>query len=133
MRSRATVVVVLPEGMARLAVRRESACSGDCHKCGGCGGTEQTIYLTARNAICAQKGDIVYVESRSDVVLKGALLLYLLPLALLLAGYLIAMPLGGWAFLIALGGFALGLLPAALYNRRLKKRPPDYVIVGFVE
>lgn len=133
MRSRATVAELLPEGKVRLAVRRESACSGDCHKCGGCGGTEQTLYLTARNPICAQKGDIVYVESRSDVVLKGAVLIYLLPLVLLLMGYLAAMPLGGWAFLIAFGSFVLGLLPAALYNRRLKKRPPDYVIVGFAE
>lgn len=124
---------LLPEGKAVLAVRRESACSGDCHKCGGCGGTEQTLYLTAGNPVGAKKGDIVYFESRSDVVLKGAVLLYLLPLVLFLAGYLAAMSLDGWAFPIACGGFVLGFLPATVYNHRLKKHPPNYEIVGLAE
>lgn len=133
MRKKATVERVLPEGRAELLVRRESACSGDCHKCGGCGGVEQVLRLTAKDAVGVQKGDIVYVESDGAVVLKGAFLLYLLPVVLFLAGYLAAMSLQGWAFAVGCGGFLFGLIPAVLYDRYVKKHPPEYVIVGFVK
>lgn len=133
MRKKATVDRLLPQNRAELLVRRESACSGDCHKCGGCGGVEQILRLTARDPIGVQRGDIVYVESESSVVLKGAALIYMLPLLLFLAGYLMAMPLGGWAFAIGGAGFVLGWIPAVLYDRHVKKNPPDYVITGFVE
>ena len=133
MRNKATVECVLPDGRARLYVCRESACSGDCHKCGGCGGIEQILQLTAKDPIGVQKGDAVYVEADSAVVLKGAFLLYLLPLVLFLAGYLAALRLGAWAFAVGCGGFLLGLLPAVLYDRYMKKHPPEYVIVGYVK
>ena len=133
MRNKATVDRVLPDGRAELLVRRESACSGDCHRCGGCGGTEQVLRLTAKDTLGVREGDIVYVESDGAVVLKGAFLLYLLPLALFLAGYLAAMSLNAWAFAVGGGGFLLGLLPAVLYDRYVKKHPPEYVIVGFVK
>ena len=133
MRKKATVDRVLPDGRAELLVRRESACSGDCHKCGGCGGVEQVLRLMAKDTVGVQKGDIVYVESDGRVVLKGAFLLYLLPLALFLIGYLVAMSLHGWAFAVGCGGFLVGLIPAVLYDRYVKKHPPEYVIVEFVK
>ena len=120
-------------GTALVIHVRESACSGDCHKCGGCGGIEQILQLTAKDPIGVQKGDAVYVEADSAVVLKGAFLLYLLPLVLFLAGYLAALRLGAWAFAVGCGGFLLGLLPAVLYDRYMKKHPPEYVIVGYVK
>lgn len=133
MQKKATVDAVLPDGMAELLVQRESACSGDCHKCSGCGSVGQTIRLTAKNPIGAQKGDIVVIESGSGVVLKAAALIYLLPLTLFLIGYLAFMHLGAWAALIGLGGFILGALPAVLYNRKVKNRPPEYTIIKFVK
>lgn len=133
MRKKATVAQVLPEGRVELLVRRESACSGDCHKCGGCGGVEQVLRLIAKDPVGVQRGDIVYVESDGAVVLKGAFLLYLLPIALFLAGYLAAISLNAWAFAIGCGGFLLGMLPAVLYDRYVKRHPPEYVIVGFVK
>lgn len=133
MRQKATVERLLNDGTAVLLVRRQSACSGDCHSCGGCGGTAQTLRLTARDPIGTHEGDRVYVESDGKTVLKGAALVYLLPLALFLLGYVSALPLGAWAFAVGCGGFALGLLPAVWYDRQLKKHPPAYVIVGFVE
>ena len=60
-------------------------------------------------------------------------LLYLLPLLLFLIGYLAAYTLGGWSAAIGVGGFVLGLLPAVVYDRKLKKRPPAYTIIGFVK
>ena len=133
MRKKATVERILPDGRAELLVRRESACSGDCHKCGGCGGVEQVLRLTAKDTIGVRKGDIVYVESNGAVVLKAAALLYFLPLALFLAAYLAAINLDGWTFAVGCGGFLLGLLPAVLYDRYVKKHPPEYLIVGYVK
>ena len=133
MQRKATVQEILPDGRAELAVRRESACSGDCHHCGGCGAVGQTLRLTAENPIGAKKGDIVYIASESAPVLWAAALVYALPLILFLAGYLLSMRLGAWAAAIGAAGFLAGLLPAFLYNRHVKRKPPVYTIIGFVK
>lgn len=131
MRKEATVDRLLPNGKAELLVVRESACSGDCHQCGGCGSVKQTLRVTADNPICAQRGDIVYLEGDGAVVLKGAMLVYLVPLIAFVAAYLAAMPLGAWAALIGAAAFVLGMIPAFVYNRKIKN--PTYTIVGYVK
>lgn len=133
MQRKATVQAILPDGRAELAVQRESACSGDCHHCGGCGTVGQTLRLTAENPIGAQKGDIVLISSESKPVLRAAALVYTLPLVLFLTGYLLSMRLGAWAAAIGAGGFLIGLVPAFAYNRRVRKQPPVYTIIGFVK
>lgn len=133
MRTKATVDVLLPDGRAEVLIARKSACSGDCHKCGGCGAVEHTLRVAAENPVDAKRGDVVWLESESRTVLLSAALLYLLPLLLFLTGYLAASALGGWSAAIGAGGFAIGLLPAILYDRRLKRRPPAYTIIGFVK
>ena len=133
MRTKATVDTLLPDGRAEVLIARKSACSGDCHKCGGCGAVEQTLRVAAENPVDAKRGDIVWLESESRTVLLSAALLYLLPLLLFLIGYLAAYTLGGWSAAIGVGGFVLGLLPAVVYDRKLKKRPPAYTIIGFVK
>ncbi len=132
MRQKAAVTRLLPGNRAELRVTRKSACSGDCHSCGGCG-EGQIMQIEARDAIGVQKGDVVYVESDGAVVLKGAVLLYVLPLLLFIAGYLLCVSFGSWAFAVGAGGFLLGLLPAVCYDRYVKKHPPVYTIVGFVK
>ena len=46
-----------PDGTAQVIRIRESACSGDCHKCSGCGAAQQTMLFTARNPIGAREGE----------------------------------------------------------------------------
>ena len=133
MQQKATVERTLADGKAELLVVRESACSGDCHKCAGCGSVQQTLRVTADNPVRAQRGDIVFIESESAVVLKGAALVYLVPLAAFVAAYIAAMPLGLWAIAISCAAFVLGMLPAFAYNRKIKNRPPRYTIVGYVK
>ncbi len=133
MRQKATVERLLPDGRAEVLVVRESACSGDCHKCSGCGSVKQTLRVTAQNLISAQRGDVVYLQSESSVVLKAAALVYLLPLVSFLAGYLCSMRFGAWAAVIGAAAFVLGSLPAFAYNKRIKNRPPTYSIVGYVK
>ena len=71
------------DGTALVVHVRESACSGDCHKCSGCGAAKETILLKAQNPIGARRGDLVKLESASGPVLKAAAVLYLVPMLLL--------------------------------------------------
>ena len=132
MRQKATVESVRPDGTATLLVRRQSACSGDCHQCGGCGAVGQTLRICADNPIGAQAGEIVFVESSGKTVLSAAVLVYLVPLVLFVAGYLAATALQWRAGLVGGCCFAAGLLPAFAYNRRVKRHPPRQTIVGRV-
>ena len=117
---------VLEGGRAEVFAVRESACSGDCHKCSGCGAAKETVVFTAVDAIGVKVGDVVTVHSESAPVLGAAAVLYLLPLALFLLGYALGRALGGGI------GFALGISLAVVYDRKVeKKRKPVYTITGF--
>ncbi len=113
---------VLPNGMAEVVRIRESACSGDCHQCSGCGAARETVVLKAENPINAKVGETVKIRSGSSPVLKAAAVLYLLPLVLFLAGYILGENLWGRGILVSLIGFALGMVPLRLINRYLDKK-----------
>ena len=95
---------LLPDGMAEVIRIRESACSGDCHKCAGCGAAQQTMLFSAHNAIGAKPGDTVVVESDTGTVLKGAVLLYVLPLLTFLVAYIAGENLWGRGILTRIAG-----------------------------
>lgn len=117
---------VYPDGTAQVLRIRESACSGDCHKCSGCGAAQQALLLTANNPIGAAEGDIVTIEAATAPVLKAAAVLYLLPLLLFFAAYLSFGALGGGL------GFALGIAGVVVYDRqKAKKQKTVYTITGF--
>ena len=86
---------IYPDGTAEVIHVRESACSGDCHKCSGCGAAKEAVLFTADNPIGARAGDLVKVESDTGTVLKAAVVLYVLPLVLFFLGYYIGDLLGG--------------------------------------
>lgn len=131
MRQLATVVSLLPDGRALLTVERRSACSGDCHRCSGCGAATETIRFAARNLIGAEPGAEVWVETESRPVLLSAALVYVLPLVLFLTVYLLASALGGRPLLPSAAAFAVGLAPAFWLDRRLRRRPPVFRIVSY--
>ena len=119
------------DGTAQVMLVRQSACSGDCHKCSGCGAVEQKMLLVAQNPIGAKPGELVTIESASGPVLRGAAILYLLPLALFIPAYLWGMQwrLGG---LTGLAAFCLGIGAAIAYDRLVaKKENTVYTIVGY--
>lgn len=124
---------LLPDGMAEVMRIRESACSGDCHKCAGCGAAKQTMLFTAHNPIGAKPGDAVVVESDTGTVLKGAMLLYILPLITFLVGYIVGENLWGRGILVSILGFAVGLAPIKLYDRHLAKRGTEYTIKAYAQ
>jgi len=114
---------VFPDGTAEVVHIRESACSGDCHKCSGCGAAKESITLTARNAIGAGPGEVVIVKSDSAPVLRGAVVLYILPLVLFILGYVLMVVLNASVaiqYSVAGIGFVLGIMAAIRYDRHLR-------------
>jgi sigma-E factor negative regulatory protein RseC len=125
------VTRVFPDGTAQVVRIRESACSGDCHKCSGCGAAQQTMLFLARNRIDAKAGDLVIIQTESAPVLKAAAVLYILPLVLFFAGYIGGTYLNMAGWLGALG-FLLGIAAVVAYDRlAAKKQETIYTITGF--
>ena len=119
------------DGTAQVLHIRESACSGDCHKCSGCGAAKETLLLLANNPIGAKPGELVKIRSESAPVLGAAAVLYMLPLVLFFAGYFIGANWGLGA-LIGCLAFGAGIGIAVVYDRTVaKRRKPVYTIIGF--
>ena len=123
---------VYGDGTAQVLCIRESACSGDCHKCSGCGAARESILLTADNAIGAGVGDLVTVRSESAPVLKAAAVLYLMPLVLFFAGYAAAAVLDRSGSMWGGAAFVLSVLLIIVYDRRMAKKDKTiYTITGY--
>ncbi len=121
----------LPDGRAEVIHFRESACSGDCHKCSGCGAAKETLIVQADNPIGACPGDFVTVSSDTAGVLKAAAAVYLVPMVLFFLGYAwgAGMNLGG---LMGCAGFVLGLAFAVYVDRlHAKNKKTVYTITGY--
>ena len=131
MEQMARVRVVNSDGTATVAIIRESACSGDCHKCSGCGAVTQTLLVQAQNPVGAKPGELVTIRAESGPVLAGAAVLYMIPLGLFFLGYIVGDAAGAGA----LGGclaFALGIAAAVVYDRTVaKKRETVYTVTGY--
>ena len=123
---------VYDNGTARVICIRESACSGDCHKCSGCGAAKETILLTVENPIGACVGDLVTIRSETGPVLKAAVVLYMLPLVLFFAGYALGAALDISGALTGSLAFVLSIALIILYDRRMAKKDNTiYTITGY--
>ena len=123
---------VFPDGTAEVLLVRESACSGDCHKCSGCGAAKETMIFTAKNAINASRGDLVKVESATGPVLKAAVVLYVIPLVLFFLGYYLGTLPGNFGALGGCLGFVLGVVIVVIYDRKVvKKADIGYTITAY--
>ena len=130
----AHVQEILENGKVLVQVVRQSACSGDCHKCAGCGAVEQKLLLPAENLIGAKPGDKVVISSKSAPVLKAAAMLYLLPMTLFFLGYVVGAALWQQGAITGCALFALGIGGVIAYDRRVaKKLDFDYTITGYAE
>ena len=120
------------DGTALVIRVRESACSGDCHKCSGCGAQKQVVLLRAVNAINAEVGELVNVRSESGPLLAGAAVIYMLPIVLFFLGYLIGELLWQQGALVGGITFAIGIAGAVLYDRFVaQKQKMVYTITGY--
>ena len=124
----AVVKAVLENGMAQIAVERDTACGAahSCHECAGCEKmmTNTSTVVTAFNDVSAGKGDIVRVRSENAAFFKTAAIVYIVPLILAMVFYFVAvgMAMGeGLQVLMAFGGFAVGVLLSIAWDRHMKK------------
>lgn len=135
--------VMAVEGtQVRVAVSRQNSC-GSCKARAACGqGLMQSLKPGRVHEVLAlcdyqvQVGDTVVLGVEETLALRGAVLVYLLPLLALLAGALLADWLGlaeGWTILAALAGFALAVTGLYLYNRSLAGRTGMLPLVLRVE
>lgn len=122
---------LLGDGTAQVVLTRQSACSGDCHKCAGCGAVGQTLTVIAQNPIGAAEGEQVIIRSNTAPVMKGALVLYILPLVMFFVGYTTGAiwSLGAW---FGVGAFLLAMAGVVIYDRRVcAKQNNVYTIIGY--
>lgn len=120
------------DGTAQVVHVRQSACSGDCHKCSGCGAVQQKMLFTAYNPIGAEPGTLVTVRTDSGPVLAAAVMLYILPVVLFFLGYFLGVYFWEAGGLMGCVGFAAGIVLAAVYDRRVvRKQKTVYTITGF--
>ena len=121
-----------PDGRADIILVRESACSGDCHKCSGCGAQKETMIVTADNPIRAEVGDFVTLTSDTASVMKAVVAVYLVPLVLFFAGYALGDAIGWSGGAMGGLGFGLGIAFAVWFDRyTAKKSDTIYTITGY--
>jgi len=126
------IIQTNPDGTAEAIHVRESACSGDCHKCSGCGAAKETIFLTVRNGINAGVGSLVRIESESGPVLMGAAVFYIVPMVLFFLGYFLGEELWQMGGLVGALGFVAGIGLAVVYDRLVaRKQKIEYRVVGY--
>ena len=122
------------DGTAQVIHIRQSACSGDCHKCSGCGAVQQKLLLDARNPIGAQPGAMVTIRAESGPVLAAAAVLYMLPLLLFFLGYLTGQLLWQQGVLVGGCAFVADIILAVVYDRCvIMKQKTVYTITGFAQ
>ena len=123
------VVVDAGDGYAWVETQRRSAC-GACSASDGCGTAtlakiwgERRMRVRAISTWPLRPGDAVIVGLAEGALLRGSLLVYLLPLALLLAGALLGQAAFAGAgeepvILAGAVGLGLGFLAAHIASRR---------------
>ncbi len=135
MEQQAQVIRIVSDTVARVAVKRKSACSGDCHTCHGCPHPDEIVMVDADNFVGAQKGDDVIVSSDTGRVLKLAAMLYLMPMVLFFLGYFLTP--GGEGPRLIVGGlaFVIGILICVYVSRSMKKNNKEmhFAIVEVLE
>ena len=133
MTQNAIVTRKIDDNKVEVTVERGTACGGNCGSCGASCSFKNKLTVTAANSVYASVGDKVIIESQSLRVIRGAALVYLLPILTLLAGYSIAVHAGisdGKAAVIGVCSVFLGMLLAALISRRKNSRQISFDIIG---
>jgi sigma-E factor negative regulatory protein RseC len=122
------------DGTATVMLQRESACSGDCHKCSGCGAAKEIMLFKAQNPIGASRGDLVVIQSGTAPVMKAVGVFYALPLVLFFLGYYLGHTLWSAGALAGGLGFALAIGLSVVYDRKVAKNEKStYTITGYAE
>ena len=80
-----TVLEVKENNRILVEIVRQSACGGNCHSCGTCGGTESKIIAECTDSVSV--GDRVFVTMPANRYFLLSFLVFLVPLFMIVAGY----------------------------------------------
>lgn len=131
MKQTGTVTKLLGNGVAQVSIERGTACGGHCSGCGECVYGKQ-IFVEAENKVLAKPGDRVTIESETGVIMRVAVLIYLVPVVMLFLGYGLGALLR-WSqaecILSSFVSLLIGVAIITLLGRRHKKI--EYAITGF--
>ena len=95
MKEQGVITRRISERLAEVALKKSEACA----KCGGCRDIgEGMAAIEAVNEIGAKRNDEVEIEISSAEIVKGSVIVFLIPVFFLIAGYLI-----GAAFMRSIG------------------------------
>jgi len=94
--TRGLVIKIKEDGMAQVITDRKNACSGcnSKHNCNSCLSNSKMM-TEALNSAGAKEGDLVDISLNSGVVLKSAVVMYLIPIVGLLIGALTGVSVRG--------------------------------------
>lgn len=150
--TRGLVIKIKEDGMAHVVTDRKNACSGcgstnHCHSCL----SNSKMMTEALNSAGAKEGDLVDINLKSSVVLKGAVVMYLIPIMGLLAGALTGVSVRGIlgieetmsSIIFGIAGLCLGFMAVVFISKWMsaknkltptiskiikleKERPPSY-------
>jgi len=125
------VTSIREDGWAEVVAERKDGCD-DCgaKQCCVSFGSSSEMVVKALNRAGAKVGDLVSITLSSGTVLKGAAVLYLIPLAGLMSGVLIGAGLyqrlavseTGAAIVFGFAGLFLGFILTALISRWMSTR-----------
>ena len=128
--TRGMVIRTGPGGTAEVMVERSGACSGcgrkqSCHSCLSHAKTQ----IEALNIAGASAGDLVSLSIPSDTLIKGAAVLYLIPVIGLLTGAFSGPDLGRFlalketpaSILFGLAGLTFGFLVTSFLSGKMSK------------
>lgn len=124
-------VIALEGALARVEVSRSAMCDG-CHQQSSCNvallDSGRDTVAAVGNPVGARPGDKVELAIDEAVLLRGGMVLYLLPLAFMVLGILLAMALRGsinfglgddmLALLAALAGLAASMPVVRVWSKR---------------
>lgn len=113
---------------ARVKIKRESACGGNCASCGGCGGAKTTT-VVAQNKAVAVVGDMVELEMPSGTVLSAAAAVYIIPLVAFIVGDVLANNIFKSELKSLLGGLAFMAAAYGAVILKSKKNKDKYILV----
>ena len=125
------VTRILPHSMAEVAVTRSTACGGNCGSCEACQ-FQNELKAVADNSLGAKPGQKVIIETRSSLIFRAAILVYIVPLIFFIVGYIIAFSLGADEGICVLVSFVFLIMSGALLvlsqRRNKNKKTIDFQI-----
>ena len=116
----AIITKIRDDGLAEVVVERLGICGGDCNGCEGCK-YDHLMKSVVQNPIGANRGQHVMIETPTSGVVKGALVLYVLPIVMLILGYALGALLSlseSYCILAAFAAALVGIVIAIIVSKK---------------